>query len=85
MAAKKIIVASDLAGHKEILKNYHSGLLFSDGNPIDLAEKLSFLITNFENANIQKMKINAEQEFLEKYCWEKQEPKLLWLYKKLVN
>ena len=85
MAAQKIIVASDLAGHKEILKNNYSGLLFSDGNPHDLADKLRYLIGNFKDANIQNMKINAERDFLEKYCWEEQEPKLLMLYKKLVS
>ena len=84
MAAQKIIVASDLAGHKEILENNHSGLLFSDGNPRDLADKLRYLINNFNDANVQNMRITAERDFLEKYCWEEQEPKLLMLYKKLV-
>jgi glycosyltransferase involved in cell wall biosynthesis len=85
MAAQKIIVASDLAGHKEILKNYYSGLFFSDGNPRDLADKLSYLINNFEDANIQNMKINAERDFYEKYCWEEQEPKLIMLYRQLIS
>jgi glycosyltransferase involved in cell wall biosynthesis len=85
MAAKKIIIASDVMGHKEILKNYYNGLLFSDGNACSLADSIRYVIDNFEDANVQIMGINAENGFLEKYCWEKQEPKLLALYKKIVN
>jgi len=85
MAAQKIIVASDLRGHKEILLNCHNGLLFADGSSHDLAEKLRFVANNAKDIAIQNMKINAGRDFSEKYCWEEQEPKLLKLYEKLVK
>jgi len=85
MAAQKIIVASDLPGHKELLRNCHNGLLFADGSSHDLAEKLRFVANNAKDIAIQNMKINAGRDFSEKYCWEEQEPKLLKLYEKLVK
>jgi glycosyltransferase involved in cell wall biosynthesis len=85
MAAQKTIIASDLMGHREILIDGYDGLLFRDGDALDLAGKIRFVIKNAETSAVQKLGINAGKDFHEKYCWEEQEPKLLRLYKKLIN
>lgn len=85
MAARKVIVASDVTGHKEMLSNCDSGLLFADGDSYDLAEKLRFVINNSGNTELQNMQHNAWRDFLERFCWEKQESKLLKLYEKLLT
>lgn len=85
MAAQKVIVASDVIGHREMLSNCASGLLFVDGDSYDLAEKLRFVINNSGNTELQNMQHNAWRDFLERFCWEKQESKLLKLYEKLLT
>lgn len=42
------IIASDVGGNREIVKNNFDGILFENNNIIDLCEKLFDLINNFE-------------------------------------
>lgn len=84
MAAHKVIVASDVIGHKEMLGNRDSGLLFADGDSHDLSKKLLFVINNSGNIELEKMRHNAWLDFSERFCWEEQESKLLRLYEKVL-
>lgn len=84
MGAHKVILASDVLGHKEILNNCGNGLLFADGDSYDLSEKLFFALTNSEN-ELEKLRNNAWRDFSERFCWEKQEPKLIGLYERVIR
>jgi hypothetical protein len=61
----KVIVASDVIRHKEILGNGYNGLLFADGNSCDLDEKLNFVINNSGNTQLKNMQHNAWRDFSE--------------------
>lgn len=50
MALSKIVFASDIGGLKEMIKNNKNGILFSNGNAIDLAKKIS----SFENLDTEE-------------------------------
>lgn len=44
MAQERIVAASDVGGHKELIEDGQTGLLFPAGNPEKMAEKLADLI-----------------------------------------
>ena len=78
MASAKAIIASDLAGHREVIRSGHSGLLFRPNDHIDLASKIFLLATT--KGMIHELGLNARKEFIKSFCWEKQQTKILHLY-----
>ncbi len=46
MAMEKALVASDVGGHKELITDKKTGLLFSAGNADDLARKIDMILTD---------------------------------------
>jgi PEP-CTERM/exosortase A-associated glycosyltransferase len=46
MAMGKALVASDIGGHRELIKHGHTGLLFQAGNVYELAKALGHLLDN---------------------------------------
>jgi glycosyltransferase involved in cell wall biosynthesis len=83
MAAAKAIIASDLPGNREVIKDGYSGLLFRPNDHVDLATKI-FLLTKTPNL-IQRLGLNARKEFVERFCWEKQQTKILRLYNDILQ
>jgi len=62
MAANKPVVASDVSGLREIVRNY--GLLFEQGNAKDLAKQIMFLYENKElYKRIQKACLDRAKDF----------------------
>lgn len=55
MAMKKALVASDVGGHKELIQDGKTGLLFKAGDTADLAEKIQLILKDRElEAALQK-------------------------------
>ena len=48
MGLGKIVLASDLGGSAELIKNNENGFLFSAGEPTDLAVKMEFILVHPE-------------------------------------
>ncbi len=46
MAQRRLVVASDVGGHKELIKDGKNGFLFAAGNPDDLAKTVLKLLSN---------------------------------------
>lgn len=46
MAMGKALVASDVGGHRELIKNHKTGLLFSAGDIEDLSDKIDLILNN---------------------------------------
>ncbi len=46
MAQGRVLAASDVGGHLELIRNDHNGILFKSGNPSSLAEKVGMLLNN---------------------------------------
>jgi glycosyltransferase involved in cell wall biosynthesis len=84
MAAGKTIVASDLAGHREVLTDGYNGLLFRTDDSVDLANKLCRLAETADEKSVKEFGLRARKDFLEKYCWEMQQQKLLDLYERVL-
>jgi glycosyltransferase involved in cell wall biosynthesis len=77
------VIASKLGSMAEIVEDGVTGLLFEAGNPVDLADKINWLIEHPDNCH--HMGKNARQVFLEKYTAEKNYETLMNIYKKSIN
>ncbi|RLD82670.1 MAG: glycosyl transferase group 1 [Bacteroidetes bacterium] len=71
------VIASDLPEIKKIFSENEIGLLISDLNPENLAKKITFLLNDIEKH--EQIKANLKS-IKEKYCWEKEEEKLIKLF-----
>ena len=60
------VIASNAGGIPDIIEDGENGLLFNDENPIELANKMTLLLTNKEEGS--RLAENARQTFLEKFC-----------------
>jgi glycosyltransferase involved in cell wall biosynthesis len=49
MAKSRIVVASDVGGHRELIRDGETGFLFSAGNVKSLADRLSMVLASLEN------------------------------------
>ncbi len=59
MAQGRLVVASDVGGHKELIKDNETGLLFKAGSTSDLANTVNHLISNYDQW--PKYKTSARQ------------------------
>ncbi|MGC8554380.1 MAG: glycosyltransferase family 4 protein [Candidatus Acidulodesulfobacterium sp.] len=64
-ALKKAVIASDAGGIPEIIKNNETGLLFKNGDFIELAEKIMYLIDKYDL--IENFAINCYNEVVKKF------------------
>ena len=78
MATGLAVIASDIPGINELIKNYQNGLLFPKSDPEELAEKLAYLITNRERINM--LGELARKYVVQNYTWEKIAQKTLNVY-----
>jgi len=49
LAVKRLVVSSDVGGHKELIEDGKTGVLFEAGNPEALASVIDGLINNKES------------------------------------
>lgn len=63
----KTIIASNINGNNEIVKNEYNGLLFEKDDINELTEKISILISNTEKRNVFEK--NAKKTFDEKFSY----------------
>ena len=77
------VIASKLGSMAEIVEDGVTGLHFEPGNPVDLADKINWLIEHPDNC--LHMGKNARQVFLEKYTAEKNYESLMNIYQKSIS
>jgi len=82
-ACGKPVIASRLGAMAELVDDGKTGLLFESGNPVDLAEKIKWLLEH-EDACIEMGK-NARKVFEEKYTAEKNFEILMDIYSKMIG
>ena len=46
MGYRKCVVATDIPGNSDVIKNNKTGILFESGNSMELAEKINYLLAN---------------------------------------
>lgn len=66
MSYKLPVVASDLEANREVITHNHNGLLFRNGDPGDLAEKIN---TFFSSPDMQGLSGTAFEMMKEDYNW----------------
>lgn len=77
------VIASNIAGNSEIVKDKHNGFLFQPGNYSELAEKIKILINN---EHLRKtFSENAIKTITEKFTVQKMAENTLNLYLKLLK
>lgn len=81
-ACGKPVIASRLGAMAELVEDGKTGLLFEPGNPVDLAEKMKWMIEH-EDACVEMGK-NARKVFEEKYTAERNFQILMDIYKKVI-
>ena len=64
-AMKKAVIASDVGGIPEIIKNNETGLLFKNGDFSELAEKIMYLIDKYDL--IENLALNCYNEVVKKF------------------
>jgi len=75
MGAKTPVIASDIPVFRELIKNGETGLLFSKKNPVDLMEKMRWILYSEEKVN--KMVLKAYKSAKNKFSWVKVIPKIV--------
>lgn len=83
MAQGRVLAASDVGGHRELICDNHNGILFRSGDPGSLAEKVGALL----NAPQQWVALRkAGREFVEtERNWQKSVGKYQSIYDRLLN
>ena len=66
---KKPVIATNIGGIPELMKNNETGFLVEKGNSNELIEKISFLLENKEKMN--EMGIAGRKFVEENFSWEK--------------
>ncbi len=77
------VIASNLGSMSSIIEDAKNGLKFEIGNVEDLAEKLSFAISNPQL--MKAMGVNARLEFENKYSADVNYRQLMAIYKKAIS
>ena len=82
MACGKPVVASDVAGFKEVIDSDANGILVPKNSYKEAAEAINFYINNPDLA--LKKGANARLHVLQKYSWNSNVEQMLNVYKKLI-
>ena len=82
MAQGRLMVASDVGGHKELIRNGETGMLFRAGDVNDLANKVVALLQN--EAGAEKMKQNGRQFVESERNWAASVARYRNVYDKLI-
>lgn len=82
-ACGKPVIASNIGVLMEIIKNGETGLTFEVGNPIELAEKISYLIQDDDICHV--MGIKAREEYEVKYTPDRSFDIIMDIYSKLMK
>lgn len=77
--AKVAVIATNIEGPSELIKNGENGLLFEPRNALQLSEKIIYLIENFEER--ERIALNGYNTFTKKYSIKNYVEQLEKLYK----
>ena len=83
MAMKKVVITSDLPALREIVKPGVSGDTFKAGDPSELAEKISYYLTNQEKND--HLSETAREYVQNNHDWNKIVKKYYFIYKQLLE
>jgi len=79
MAVKLPVITSNFALYTDVIDKYHCGICINPNNEIELADTIEYIFTHKEQAH--KMGEQGAVAVLNEFNWEREESKLLGLYK----
>jgi glycosyltransferase involved in cell wall biosynthesis len=82
MSCGKIVIASDIGGMPEIIRNNFNGILFKSGDSKDLTNKLINVID--ESVDIKRIEQNARKTIIERFDWKDKAKEISNEYLKLI-
>lgn len=85
MASRKIVIASNIGGLPELIKNKTRGFLFEKENVKDLEQKLLYVLSRMDSTEINSFKNSAYTFCSQNYDWSKITDKTIDLYKKILS
>lgn len=83
MACQKVVVASDVGGTPEIIKNGHNGLLFKSRDFNQLAHKIISILEETEDVN--SIRKNARKTILDRFDWKQKGIEIYENYLKVLG
>ena len=83
MASARPLVASNMPIVRELVREDVDALLFSPGDPEDLARQVLTLLNDFELS--KKLAASASERAMTKFTWHEAQKKLLKVYEKLLS
>ncbi len=85
MVAKKIVIASNVGGLPELIKDKERGCLFEKENMEDLMTKLLYVILNIKSEKYNKIRESGYLFCLENYDWSKITDKTIDVYNQVLK
>lgn len=83
MMAGCLVIGANTGGTAEIIEDGKSGLLYQQGNPKDLAEKIEYAVLNQETA--EKIAFNGQVRAVEKFSEDRNSREIYGVYCSLLN
>ncbi len=83
LAAGTPVIAANIGGLGEIVTEGRTGLLFSPGNPVDLARRVQWAMQN--PSQLTSMRSLAREEFERRYSAEADYPRLMSIYRTAIG
>ncbi|MGB3402405.1 MAG: glycosyltransferase [Microcoleaceae cyanobacterium] len=77
------VIAANIGAISELIQDQKTGLLFTPGNPQDLAAKVQWALAHPQP--LQQMRIQARSEFEAKYTAEQNYQQLLKIYQQVIT
>ena len=77
------VIASNLGSMAEVVRHRHNGLLFTPGDPEDLARQVRWAFDHPEE--LRAMRANARREYEEKYTAERNYKMLMAIYEMAIE
>ncbi|MBP7049660.1 MAG: glycosyltransferase family 4 protein [Phycisphaerae bacterium] len=77
------VIASDFPLYREVVEPDRCGILVDPSRPDQIAQAMEHLIEHPEEA--REMGQRGRRAVLEKYNWEKESERLLWIYDQVLN
>jgi glycosyltransferase involved in cell wall biosynthesis len=81
LTAKLPVVATNISGNKDIIKDGHSGILVESGNPVRMAEAIVYLL---KNPSVAKDYGKIAYEISHQYHWQSVANRYMEVYRKAI-
>ena len=85
LASKKIVIASNVGGLPELIKDKQHGFLFEKENIEDLEKKLLYILSRMDSSEINNISEAGYQFCINNYDWSIISDKTIEVYKKILN